>query len=105
MAQPFLLRAEVGGGARKHIPDYLLLTGISPVVDVKPRHRLARPEVALTFGWTRTPVETRGWRYQVRCEPPARLENVRFLAGYRRDWLFDRGLLARLRATDLDGPA
>lgn len=105
IAQPFLLRAEVGGVARKHIPDYLLLTGTGPVVvDVKPRHRLARPDVALTFGWTRMLVEARGWRYDVRCEPPAaRLENVRFLAGYRRDWLFDPGLLARLRATDLDG--
>lgn len=105
VAQPFLLRAEAGGAARKHVPDYLLLTGTGPVVvDVKPRHRLARPEVALTFGWTRTLVEERGWRYDVRCEPPAaRLENVRFLAGYRRDWLFDPGLLARLGAADLDG--
>jgi len=105
VAQPFLLRAEVGGVARKHIPDYLLLTGTGPVVvDVKPRHRLARPEVALTFGWTRALVEARGWCYDVRCEPPgARLENVRFLAGYRRDWLFDPGLLARLRTADLDG--
>lgn len=105
LAQPFLLRADVGGVARKHIPDYLLLTGTGPVVvDVKPRHRLARPEVALTFGWTRVLVEARGWRYDVRCEPPAvRLENVRFLAGYRRDWLFDRELLARLGAADLDG--
>ncbi len=85
LAQPFLLRAQVGGMTRKHIPDYLLLTGSGPVVvDVKPRHRLARPEVAQTFGWTRTLVEARGWRYEVRCEPPPeRLENVRFLAGYR----------------------
>jgi hypothetical protein len=68
---------------RRHIPDYLLLTGTGPVVvDVKPRHRLARPEVARTFGWTRALVEACGWRYEVRCEPPAaRLENVRFLAG------------------------
>jgi hypothetical protein len=105
LAQPFLLRTEAGGVTRKHIPDYLLLTDTGPeVVDVKPRHRLAKPEVALTFGWTRTLVEERGWRYDVRCEPPAaRLENVRFLAGYRRDWLFDPGLLAQLRAADLDG--
>ncbi len=31
------------------------------------------------------------------------LENVRFLAGYRRDWLFDQGVLEQLRAMDLDG--
>ena len=105
LAQPFLVRAEVGGASRRHIPDYLLLTGSGPVVvDVKPRRRLARPEVAATFGWTRTLVEERGWRYEVRCEPPPeRLENVRFLAGYRREWLFDPGLLARLRAAGLEG--
>jgi hypothetical protein len=98
VAQPFLLRARVGGETRRHIPDYLLLTGAGPVVvDVKPRHRLDKPEVARTFEWTRTLVEERGWRYEV--EPPAvRLENVRFLAGYRRDWLFDARLLAQLRA-------
>jgi hypothetical protein len=105
VAQPFLLRAKIGGDVRRHIPDYLLLTRTGPVVvDVKPCRRLARPEVALTFGWTRKLVEARGWRYEVRCEPPeTRLENVRFLAGYRRDWLFDPGLLAKLRMADLDG--
>jgi hypothetical protein len=71
VSQPFLLHAAVDGVPRKHIPDYLLLTGSGPVVvDVKPRRRLARPEVAQTFGWTRTLVEARGWRYEVRCEPP-----------------------------------
>jgi hypothetical protein len=38
-------------------------------------------------------VESRGWQYEVWCEPPAvEVENVRFLAGYRRDWLFDHEL-------------
>lgn len=36
VAQPFLLRARVGGETRRHIPDYLLVTGTGPVVDVKP---------------------------------------------------------------------
>src|SRR5207248_9633915 len=46
----------------------------------------------------------RGWRFEVRSEPPpVRLENLRFLAGYRRDWLFDPVLLADLRAADLHG--
>lgn len=45
LAQPFLLRAEVDGALRRHIPDYLLATGKGPlVVDVKPRHRVVRPE-------------------------------------------------------------
>ncbi|MEU0877498.1 TnsA-like heteromeric transposase endonuclease subunit [Lentzea sp. NPDC005914] len=104
-AQPFLLRAEVDGAIRKHIPDYLLLTGTGTVVvDVKPRHRVHRPDTAFTFAWTRQMVESRGWRYEVWSEPPPdELENVRFLAGYRRSWLFDQELLAELRAADLDG--
>lgn len=69
-AQPFLLRAEVSGVLRRHVPDYLPITDSGPVVvDVKPRRRLDRPEVAATFGWTQTLVEGRGWRYDVRCEP------------------------------------
>jgi hypothetical protein len=105
VAQPFLLKAEVDGAARKHIPDYLLVTDEGPVVvDVKPLHRLSKPEVAFAFGWTREAVEVRGWRYEVWSEPPAaELENVRFLSGYRRDWLFDRGLVDELRGAQLDG--
>jgi hypothetical protein len=83
VAQPFLLKAEVDGATRKHIPDYLLLTDTGPlVVDVKPRHRAIRPENAFTFAWTKQVIQTRGWRYEVWSEPcPVELENVRFLAG------------------------
>ena len=105
VAQPFLLTAMVEGRVRKHIPDYLLVTSSGPaVVDVKPLRRLAKPAVAFTFGWTRIAVEARGWQYEVCHEQPdVRLENVRFLAGYRRSWLFDPVLLDELRACDLDG--
>jgi hypothetical protein len=105
VAQPFLLKADIARMIRKHIPDYLLLTGTGPVVvDVKPRHRADRPQNAFTFAWTRQVVESKGWCYEVWTEPPPmELENVRFLAGFRRDWLFDPALLALLRATDLDG--
>jgi hypothetical protein len=105
VAQPFLLKAVVEGKERKHIPDYLLITDQGPVVvDVKPLHRLAKPEVAFTFDWTRQEVESRGWRYEVWSEPPPELlENVRFLAGYRRDWLFSLELLDELRSAELDG--
>jgi hypothetical protein len=105
LAQPFLLRAEVAGAPRKHVPDYLLLTSTGPVVvDVKPQSRVTKPDNMFVFGWTRQAVKSRGWRYEVWSEPPhAELENVRFLAGYRRDWLFDHELLAELRAADLDG--
>lgn len=63
IAQPFLLKAMVQDKLRRHIPDYLLLTYDGPVVvDVKPRHRLERPEIAFTFTWTRQAVESRGWQ-------------------------------------------
>ncbi|MCX5377178.1 TnsA-like heteromeric transposase endonuclease subunit [Streptomyces sp. NBC_00091] len=107
VAQPFLLKAVLEGKVRKHIPDYLLVTEQGPVVvDVKPLHRLAIPEVAFTFEWTRRTVESKGWKYEVWSEPPtAELENVRFLAGYRRDWLFSSDILDALRSAELDGVA
>lgn len=98
VAQPFLLKADIEGKDRRHIPDYLLLTDDGPVVvDVKPRHRLQKPEVAFTFAWTREVVTSRGWQYEVWSEPdPYVPENLRFLAGYRRAWLSDPDLVAAL---------
>lgn len=105
VAQPFFFSVVVDGRPRKHVPDYLLLAKDGPVVvDVKPLSRLEDPRVAFTLGWTRQVVESRGWRYEVACEPPAaRLGNVMFLSGYRRGWLFDRALVERLRGADLNG--
>ncbi|MEW1719682.1 TnsA-like heteromeric transposase endonuclease subunit [Streptomyces sp. NPDC093109] len=105
VAQPFLLQTVLEGKVRRHIPDYLLLTRQVPVVvDVKPLQWLSKPEVAFTFTWTRRAVESRGWKYEVWSEPPAaELENIRFLAGYRRDWLFNPEILDALRDADLDG--
>jgi hypothetical protein len=102
VAQPFRLRALVAGDERHHIPDYLLLTTAGPVVvDVKPRRRLADPKAAFTLAWSKTAVESRGWTYEIWSEPsPTELDNVRFLAGYRRDWLFDQAVLAELRVLD-----
>ncbi|WP_436988252.1 methyltransferase domain-containing protein [Streptomyces sp. enrichment culture] len=54
--------------------------------------------MAFTFAWTRWAVESRGWRYEVWNEPPdTELDNVRFLAGGRRDWLISPELLQELR--------
>lgn len=105
LAQPFLLRAQVKAAVRRHVPDFLLLSDSEPtVVDVKPRWRLSKPKVSFTLAWTRDVVERRGWRYEVWSEPPeAELSNLRFLAGFRRDWLFDRMLLDELRASDFQG--
>lgn len=103
VAQPFLLKCTLGGVERSHVPDYLLLgEGDVTVVDVKPRHRLAVPEVARTFGWTRELVASRGWRYEVWSQAdPTVLANVRFLAGYRSRAESD--VLSALRLLDLDG--
>ncbi|MFI9029740.1 TnsA-like heteromeric transposase endonuclease subunit [Streptomyces sp. NPDC053560] len=105
VAQPFLMKTVVSDKVRKHIPDYPMISDQGPlVVDVKPRQRLTRPEVASTFDWTRRAVESRGWRYEVWSEPPeAELENIRFLAGYRRTWLLSAEILDELRRADLDG--
>ena len=104
-AQPFLLTAQVGGKERRHVPDFLLSTGSGPVVvDVKPRSRLDKQDVAFTLGWCRAAVESRGWEYEVWSEPPeAELANIRMLAGYRRAWLFDAALLGALTDANLDG--
>jgi hypothetical protein len=102
LAQPFLLKAKVDGRVRKHVPDYFLATDHGPVVvDVKPEYLLAKPIVASSFAWTRRLVEARGWRYEVWSgAPSAETENLRFLAGYRRPWLFDADLLDEIRSTE-----
>jgi hypothetical protein len=105
IAQPFLLNAQVEAAVRRHVPDFLLLADTEPtVVDVKPRLQLSKTKVSFTLAWTKDVVEQRGWRYEVWSEPPeAELGNLRFLAGFRRDWLIDRNLLDELRAADLQG--
>jgi hypothetical protein len=105
VAQPFLLKAKMDGKIRKHIPDFFLATDHGPVViDVKPEHLLTNPAVAYTFAWTRRLMEARGWQYEVWSGALSpELENLRFLAGYRRAWLFDVALLDQVRRTDVDG--
>ena len=105
VSQPFLLSAVVDGQLRRHVPDYLLVTDDGPiVVDVKPEARLDNPKVASTLAWAKRAIESRGWRFEVSCEPPEqRASNIRFLAGYRRDWLQPPGLLDELRAANLNG--
>lgn len=105
VAQPFLLKAEIDGVVRRHVPDFLLRTDAGVVVvDVKPAARVTRPKVAFALGWTARLVAARGWRYEVFSEPGAvRLENVRFLAGYRRTHLVDPLVVQALREADLVG--
>lgn len=106
VAQPFLLRAKIGGAVRRHVPDYWLLTTDGPpvVVDVKPAKRISDPIVQTTFEWTRDLVESIGWRFEIASEQPGvLLENVRFLSGYRRANSISQACLDTLRALDLDG--
>jgi hypothetical protein len=105
IAQPFLFSAQVEATVRRHVPDFLLLSDMGPtVVDVKPRVQLSEPKVNSTLAWTRDVVERHGWRYEVWSEPPeAELGNLRFLAGFRRGWLFDSNLLDDLRAAAFQG--
>lgn len=100
-AQPFMLTAEVGGQLRRHIVDYLWGANDNPVVvDVVRRERLTHKEVQLLCAWTRMVVESMGWTYLVVSEPgPVWMANVRFLAGYRREWLVNRESLAAIRSS------
>lgn len=97
VAQPFRMVADIDGKQRSHVPDFLLSTvdGSFVVVDVKPLRRLEDPAVRFTFGWAREMVAECSWGFEVFSEPdPVLLGNVRFLAGYRRSWLFDPNLVA-----------
>lgn len=101
-AQPFQMMQR----SRKHVPDFLLVGRDDSmiVVDVKPLERLnfrRNPEI---FAWCRVMAETMGWKYQIMTEPdPCHLENVRFLAGYRRSGPYATVLLKEL--SDLAKPA
>lgn len=94
-AQPFWLEWFDGSRMRRHVPDLLLgrADGSVAVVDVKAAPRLEDPKVARQFAWTERLVRARGWDFEVWSEVDrVLLENVRFLAGYRRDSLIDSDL-------------
>jgi hypothetical protein len=105
VAQPFMMRTRIGGRIRRHVPDYYLGTDDGfVVVDVKPRDRLDDPKVAATFAWTREIAEAAGWTFEVACEQPRPyIDNVRFLAGYRRSRYVSGPALDELRSKNLDG--
>ena len=68
--------------------------GTVTVVDVKAASRLRDPEVRAQFSWTRTVAASRGWGFEAWSGADRRLlDNVRFLAGYRRSLVIDAGLL------------
>jgi hypothetical protein len=104
VAQPFQLSATVDNEERRHIPDYLWDSDVGPiVVDVVRTERMTHPRIVGLCAWTKAAVELMGWSYLVVNEPEAiRIGNVRFLAGYRREWLIDQDVLADLRCRRAD---
>jgi hypothetical protein len=106
LSQPFLLEGDDRGRYRRHVPDFLLRYADSTisVVDVKPRERLSAPKVRASLDWSGRVIRAHGWEYCVQSEPdPVLLENVRFLAGYRRSFQFQPEL-TRATAAVLQAP-
>lgn len=86
-AQPFQLVGPDGDRLRRHVPDLLLVhaDGLVTVVDVKAPQRMKDSKVIAQFDWTRQLCSRRGWAYETWSGgDTAVVENVRFLAGYRR---------------------
>ena len=91
-AQPFLMEGFDNGRVRRHVPDLLVegADGRLTVIDVKAPWLMEDPKVAAQFEWTKAVCAEYGFGFEAwsGCDP-ARLENVRFLAGYRRARLID----------------
>ncbi|MFF3154144.1 TnsA-like heteromeric transposase endonuclease subunit [Streptomyces sp. NPDC057910] len=86
-AQPFQLIGDDGDRRRRHVPDLLLVhaDGLVTVVDVKPAERAEEAKFVEQFAWMRRLCSLRGWAFEVWSgADPVVVENVRFLAGYRR---------------------
>lgn len=68
------------------------------------RRRLKDPKVAATLAWAGMAITAKGWVAEVwtGCDPLL-LTNVRFLAGYRRSWLFDPAQIHAAEAAIIEG--
>lgn len=100
-AQPFVLIGSDGARVRRHVPDVLLVgtDGGVTVVDVKAGNKRDDPQVRAVMEWTRRVVGLRGWRFEEWYGASrVLLDNVRFLAGYRRRSVIDAGLIPRALA-------
>jgi hypothetical protein len=100
-AQPFLLAGPDRNRRRRHVPDFLLVhrTGAVTVVDVKAASKISDPLVQAMFAWTRELAGWRGWGFEAWSGADQRLlENVTFLAGYRRPAVIAGGLIPAVLA-------
>jgi hypothetical protein len=96
-AQPCRLVAVANGRQRQHVPDFLFASpaGEVSMVNVKPAALLGDPTIADALAWPGELVIGHGWRYEVWSGgDPVVLENVRFLAGYRRPGVVAEDLIA-----------
>ncbi|MEU4359640.1 TnsA-like heteromeric transposase endonuclease subunit [Streptomyces virginiae] len=104
-AQPFQLVGSDGTRVRRHVPDLFLVhaDGLVTVVDVKAPSRMKDPKVIAQFDWTRQVCSRRSWVYETWSgAEPAVVENVRFLAGYRRRDLVETSLIAHVMEVTAD---
>jgi len=107
-AQPCLLTGVADGVERRHVPDFLFASseGAVTVVNVKPAQRLQDPKVAAALAWPGEVFRAHGWGYEIWSGgDPVMVENVRFLAGYRRRGVVDEALLERVWSRVVDGDA
>ena len=106
-AQPFLLIGPNDRGHdRRHIPDYffVLRDGTAQIVNVKTAEQLAIPKVAATLEWAHATFAMKGWRTEIWTGAnPILLSNIRFLAAYRRHWLFNDRALGMASGATADG--
>jgi hypothetical protein len=105
-AQPCRLVAHCDGRQRRHVPDFLLVSGsgVVTVVNVKPAHRLADAKVAEALDWPGVLFTGHSWGYEIwsGCDATL-LDNVRFLAGYRRREIVPDEVVDQACAAVVDG--
>lgn len=105
-AQPFRFVAQVDGHIRCHVPDFLLVTGAGTgrLVNVKPAARLKDRKVVWALAWPGAFAKRHGWEYEVWSGADVTaLDNVRFLAAYRRPGVVPAGEVERAWALVRDG--
>ena len=95
-AQPFQLIGSDKERTRRHVPDFLLVSGVGgvTVVDVKAADKMAEPSVREVFAWTHELAGWRGWGFEAWSGADRRLlDNIGFLAGYRRQSVIAASLI------------
>jgi hypothetical protein len=99
-SQPFRLIGADGQRIRRHVPDILLVDvdGGVTVVDVKDPRKREDPDVRFLMRWTERTVALRGWGFEEWYGThPDLLANIRFLVGYRREWVIEQNLIDDVR--------